>query len=136
MYKNIISIFFSFPSITENVLMDKVRENRRRLSCTHRSRPNGFSVNHSLLRSAFRVENFLVIKYSWHPFLRLNCDLKPFNCVQKRVQARQRMLSTKCVYKSYIYLMYMCEQDLVLNNLQGFICHKTKPNQSAKLCTF
>ena len=29
----------------------------------------------------------------------------------------------------YIYLIYMYKQDLVLNNLQWLICHKTKPNQ-------
>ena len=26
--------------------------------------------------------------------------------------------------------MYMYKQDLVLINLQGLICHKTKPNQT------
>ena len=38
------------------------------------------------------------------------------------------MLSTKCVYKEYIYYMY--KKDLALNDLQWLICHKTKPNQS------
>ena len=28
-----------------------------------------------------------------------------------------------------IYLIYMYKQDLVLNNLQWLISHKTKPNQ-------
>ena len=28
-----------------------------------------------------------------------------------------------------IYLEYMYEEDLVLNNLQWLICHKTQPNQ-------
>ena len=28
-----------------------------------------------------------------------------------------------------IYLIYMYKKDLVLNNLQWLICHKTKPNQ-------
>ena len=27
-----------------------------------------------------------------------------------------------------IYLKYMYEEDLALNNLQGFICHKMQPN--------
>ena len=35
----------------------------------------------------------------------------------------------KCVYKSYIYLIYMYKLDLALNNLQLLICHKTQPNQ-------
>ena len=39
------------------------------------------------------------------------------------------MLSTKCVYKSYICLKYAYEQDLALNNLQLLIYHKTQPNQ-------
>ena len=56
--------------------------------------------------------------------------MKLFNCVQKRALAHLRMLSTKCVYKSYMYLIYMCTQDLALNNLQWLICHKIKPNQT------
>ena len=28
------------------------------------------------------------------------------------------MLSTKCVYKSFIYLIYMGKEDLALNNIQ------------------
>ena len=28
-----------------------------------------------------------------------------------------------------IYLMYMYKEDLALNNLQRWICHKTQPNQ-------
>ena len=31
-----------------------------------------------------------------------------------------------------IYLIYMYEEDMALNNLQWFICHKTKPNQTNK----
>ena len=31
-----------------------------------------------------------------------------------------------------IYLIYMYNPDLALNNLQGLICHKTKPNQKQK----
>ena len=45
-------------------------------------------------------------------WLMLNCEcyivmLKWFNCVQKRSQACFRMLSTKCVYKSYIFNIYV-----------------------------
>ena len=37
-----------------------------------------------------------------------------------------------------IYLMYMYEKNFALNNLQGLICHKTKPNQKSSLlvCNF
>ena len=44
--------------------------------------------------------------------------MKLFNCVQKRANAPFRMLSIKCVYKSYIDLIYMYKQDLALKNLQ------------------
>ena len=52
---------------------------------------------------------------------------------KKRAQTRLRMLSTKCVYKSHIYLIYMCRENLALNNVQWLICHKTglKQNQSS-----
>ena len=29
-----------------------------------------------------------------------------------------------------VYLIYMYKEDLVLNNLQWLICHKTQPNQT------
>ena len=29
---------------------------------------------------------------------------------------------------SFIYLIYMYEQELALNNLQGLICHETQSN--------
>ena len=41
-------------------------------------------------------------------------------------QACLKVLSSKCVYKTYIYYMY--KKDLALNNLHWLICHKTKPN--------
>ena len=28
-----------------------------------------------------------------------------------------------------MYLIYMYQEDLAFNNLQGLICHKTQPNQ-------
>ena len=40
------------------------------------------------------------------------------------------MLSTKYIYKLYIYLIYMYKKDSALNNLQELICYKTKPNQT------
>ena len=54
--------------------------------------------------------------------------MKLFNCVKKGAQAHLQMLSTKCVYKTYI--LYMCKQDLALNNLQLLLCHETQPNQT------
>ena len=37
------------------------------------------------------------------------------------------------VYKSYIFNIYMYKSDLVLNNRQGLLCHKTQPtNQTNK----
>ena len=41
-----------------------------------------------------------------------------------------RVLSTRCVYKSYISKIYMYKHDLELNNQQWLICHKTQPNQT------
>ena len=46
------------------------------------------------------------------------------------------MLSTNCVYKSYLYLMHIYKNGLVLNNQQRLICNQnqtklknqTKPN--------
>ena len=46
------------------------------------------------------------------------------------VYKKRRTLSIKCVYKSYIYSIYMYKEDLAVNNLQWLICHKTKPNQA------
>ena len=38
------------------------------------------------------------------------------------------------IYKLFTYKLYVCvcvcKQDLVLNNPQGLICHKTQPNQN------
>ena len=36
-----------------------------------------------------------------------------------------KMLSTKRVYKSYIFNIYIYKEDLALNNLQWLTCHKT-----------
>ena len=33
------------------------------------------------------------------------------------------------VFTNHIYLIYMYEEDLALNNQQWLICHKTQPNQ-------
>ena len=52
--------------------------------------------------------------------------------MQERAQTRIRQLSTKCVNKSYVYLIYMYKQDLALNNS---LCHKTQLNQSKNLHT-
>ena len=50
-------------------------------------------------------------------------------CTKKSLGSFE-MLSTKCVYKSYIYLIYMYKDDLALDDLQWLICHKSKPNES------
>ena len=50
-------------------------------------------------------------------------------CVKKRAKSPVRMLSTKCVNKSYMSLIYMYKDYLALNNLQWLICHITQPNQ-------
>ena len=49
--------------------------------------------------------------------------------MQKRVNASLRMLSAKCVYKSYIYLIYMYKQDLALNKQQRLIYYKLNKQQ-------
>ena len=59
-------------------------------------------------------------------------SIATFNCVQKRAQIHLRTLTTKCVYKLYLYLQYMCKQDFALHNQQWLICHKTKPNQNCE----
>ena len=51
---------------------------------------------------------------------------KRFNWVQKRASNRLRILSTKCVYKLYIYIY---KDHFALNNLQWLICYETQPNQ-------
>ena len=50
-------------------------------------------------------------------------------CQKKKwAQARLKVLSRKCFYKSYI--IYMYKQDLALINLKVLICHKTQTNQT------
>ena len=46
-------------------------------------------------------------------------------CAKKLSWVSLKMLSTKC---TNCILIYMCKEDLALNNLQWLICHKTKPN--------
>ena len=53
--------------------------------------------------------------------------MKPNNCMKKMSKG----LFKNVIYKTcldIIYLIYMYKNDLVLNNLQWLICHKTKPN--------
>ena len=38
-------------------------------------------------------------------------------------------LSKNVIYKIFLYLIYMYEEELALNNLQWLRCHKTQPNQ-------
>ena len=54
--------------------------------------------------------------------------LKPFKCMQRKNELRSvYKFYEQNVYEQNIYLIYMYEEDLALNNLQWFICHKTKP---------
>ena len=46
--------------------------------------------------------------------------------------ATKQLLPPDRIFKRniyHIYLIYMYEEDLALNNLQWLICHKTQPNQ-------
>ena len=47
---------------------------------------------------------------------------------KKFSHAGLKMLSTK-YFTNHAYLIYMYKQDLVLNNLKWWICHKNKPNR-------
>ena len=63
--------------------------------------------------------------------------VKQFNCVKKKwAQFRLIIFSTKCVEK--LYIKYMYEKDLALNNLQWLICRKnqTKPTNFSEDCFF
>ena len=59
----------------------------------------------------------------------LHSNMWNYLTVHKKSSDSLRMSSTKCVYESYIYLIYMYIQDLALNNLQWLIYLKTQPNQ-------
>ena len=37
------------------------------------------------------------------------------------------------IFTNPIYSIYVYKEDLAVNNLQGFICHKTKPNNDMVL---
>ena len=54
--------------------------------------------------------------------------LKPFKCVKNELRLVQKSYQQN-VFTNHIYL-YMYKEDLVLNNLEGLICYKTKPIQS------
>ena len=44
------------------------------------------------------------------------------------------MLVTTSLFKNVIYKIYMYKQDLVLNNLQWLISHKTQPTKDTVFC--
>ena len=46
-------------------------------------------------------------------------------CANKLALAHLKMLSTKYSFTNHINNVYMYKEDLVLNNIQGLICHKT-----------
>ena len=43
-----------------------------------------------------------------------------------------KMLPTNYSFRNHIYLIYLYEQDLTINNLQELICHKTHPTNQPK----
>ena len=81
--------------------------------------PSMGQIDQTVYKQMTNVKLWLVEQY-----------LKLFNCVQKRAQACLKMLSTKCVYKSYIISISMYKEVLALDNLQWLACHKTQPNQT------
>ena len=60
--------------------------------------------------------------------------LKAFNCVQKMSSGSFKNVINK-ICLQIIHILNMHREDLVLNNLQWLIGHKTQPNQPFKLCT-
>ena len=40
------------------------------------------------------------------------------------------------MFINHVYLTHIYKEDLVLNNLQGFVCHKTKPNPIYLICMY
>ena len=63
----------------------------------------------------------------------LNCDdyIEILETIKLCVK-KETLLSTKCIYKSYIYLFDMYKYDLVLNTLQWLICHKSNQTNQTK----
>ena len=55
--------------------------------------------------------------------------MKPFKRVQRRALARLRMLSTKSVHHTYIYLIRMFKHVKALDNIQWLICNQSQLNQ-------
>ena len=56
------------------------------------------------------------------------CNIWKHSIVSKKELRHFRMLSTKCVYKLYVHLLYMYKEDFTLNNIQWLIYHKPQPN--------
>ena len=56
--------------------------------------------------------------------------MRPFNCVQKKMSSGS---FKNVIYKIWLEIIYLLYMDLALNNLQWWICHKTKPNQFNKV---
>ena len=53
-------------------------------------------------------------------------QVKPFNCMQKMNLGLIKNVIKKIVFRIHIFNMYI--KDLLLNNLQWLICHKTQPS--------
>ena len=82
--------------------------------------------------NSFKKEiNFRLFFYELYIYIHLNLFKRMLNCYCN-IEILENILQmslTKCVHKSYIYLIYLYKEDLALNDLQWLICHKTKPNQ-------
>ena len=48
------------------------------------------------------------------------------------------LFKSNITYKLFVYKLYICKQDLALNNPQKLICYKTQPNQmtTVQKCIF
>ena len=55
--------------------------------------------------------------------------MEPFKCEKKWAQSSLKCLQQNA-FTNHIYLIYVYKEDVVLNNLQWLICHKTKQNQT------
>ena len=105
MYKNIIS-FFSFRFIIHNVRTGKVKEGRRRLSGTHELTVLMF-CEPGPLRSAFRVDISLVIKYSGRPRkFSWSYLLQPATYTLQIDMPPSSMLPTRCTWTRVVLLAW------------------------------
>ena len=66
--------------------------------------------------------------FNWIACVKLQY-LKTVNCVKTSVlRLVEKCYPQKC--SETVYMIYIYKMDLALNNQQGLICFKTKPNQT------